>query len=144
MKQVMHGLTMTQTRKGRKLWKLSSPKAKIQLDGEALLDSPEVLFFREGEKEHSTTARSKTASVEAESQDVHLVGNVVITAHAEETILKTDRLVYHNELEKFRTESEVLVTRPGMRLKGVGMEADAGLTDITIYKQRTVLHGEDG
>ncbi|MFH1724174.1 MAG: LPS export ABC transporter periplasmic protein LptC [Elusimicrobiota bacterium] len=136
-RQVMEDFTMTQTVAGTRLWQLGAPEARITLEGEARLDSPEILFYRHGE--HVTTARAREASVDGETKDVSLKENVVITAHGERTTLYTSRLDYSSRDQRFRTKAAVTVERPGARVRGRGLEADAALTDITVYHQETVL-----
>lgn len=128
---------MTQTAKGSRIWTLSAPTARVTMEGTALLASPEIRFFRDGR--HASTARSKTATVRGDGKDVSLIGDVVIIAIRDKTTLKTVRLDYSAGTERFRTDEDVVVERPDAVLRGKGLEADAALTDITIYKQETKI-----
>ncbi len=136
--QTMTDFTMTQTAKGARIWTLASPRARVNLDGTAALETPEIRFFRDGR--HASTARSKKGSVHGDGKDVALVGAVVITAISDKTTLRTERLDYSAKTERFRTEDAVTVVRPDAVLHGRGLEADATLSNITIYHQETVLH----
>jgi LPS export ABC transporter protein LptC len=135
--QEMEGFSMTRTRLGERLWELRSPRARLKVEGGAVIESPEILFFRKGR--HATTATAARGIVDAKTNDVRLKGSVLIVAHKEKTRLSTDRLDYSTEDEKFRTDGEVLIERPDARVKGRGLEADSALTDITIREQETLL-----
>jgi len=135
--QVMEDFTMSQTAEGQHLWQLKARKADISLDGAARITEPELLFYRKGV--HASTARARKGTVQTGSNDVALEEDVVIVAHAEKTTLHTTRLDYSTKDRRFRTNEEVLIVRPDARIKGKGMEADEALTDITLYKQETVL-----
>lgn len=128
---------MTQTAKGSRIWTLHAPSARVTMDGAALLESPEIRFYRDGR--HASTARSKTAAVRGDGKDVALVGDVVIIAIKDKTTLKTVRLDYSAATERFKTDEDVVVERPDAVLRGKGLEADAALTDITIYRQETKI-----
>ena len=135
--QEMEEFTMTHTRKGKRVWELRSPKARLKLTGGAEINKPEIRFFQNGN--HTTTANADLAIVEDQTNDVHLEGNVVIVALKEKTKLTTDRLNYSTKDEMFRTEESVLIERPDARIRGVGLVADSALTDITIRSQETLL-----
>lgn len=140
--QTMHDFAMTQTAKGARIWALEAPRAVVELDGSASLESPEIRFFRDGR--HASTARSRRAVVRGDGKDVALLGDVVITAIRDKTTLRTSRLDYSAETERFRTDEAVVVERPDAVLRGRGLEADAALTDITIYRQRTTIRAQPG
>ncbi|OIO09995.1 MAG: LPS export ABC transporter periplasmic protein LptC [Elusimicrobia bacterium CG1_02_63_36] len=135
--QQMEGFTMTRTRGGEKVWELSSPRARLRLEGGAVIEKPEIRFFSKGV--HATTANADSGVVEAGSNDVRLEGSVVIVAIKEKTRLSTDRLDYSSKDERFRTEDVVLIERPDARVRGRGLVADAALSDITIREQETLL-----
>ncbi|MBI3297486.1 MAG: LPS export ABC transporter periplasmic protein LptC [Elusimicrobia bacterium] len=133
--QTMQEFAMTQTAKGVRIWALDAPVARVSLEGAAVLDHPEIRFYRDGR--HASTARSLTATVRGDGKDVALVGQVVITSLSDKTVLRTERLDYSAETERFRTEEAVVVERPDAVLHGRGLEADATLDNITIYHQET-------
>lgn len=138
--QVMQDFAMTQTAKGARIWTVSAPRARVSLEGAAVLEHPEIRFYRNGR--HASTARSRTATVHGDGKDVALVGTVVIIALRDKTTLRTERLDYSAQTERFRTEVAVVVERPDAVLHGRGLEADAALTDITIYHQETRIKGQ--
>lgn len=138
--QTMIEFTMTQTAKGSRIWTLDAPRARVTLEGAALLEKPEIKFYRAGK--HASTARSLQASVRGDGKDVALVGQVVIIAPRDKTTLRTERLDYDSKAERFKTDDAVVVERPDAVLRGRGLEADAALTDITIYRQETTIRQE--
>ena len=140
--QTMQEFAMTQTAKGSRIWTVSAPRARISLEGAAVLEHPDIRFYRNGR--HASTARSRTATVRGDGKDVALVGEVVIIALRDKTTLRTERLDYSAQTERFRTEEAVVVERPDAVLHGRGLEADAALTDITIYRQETRIKGAAG
>lgn len=133
--QTMLDFTMTQTAKGARIWTLAAPRARVTMEGSAVLDKPEIRFFRDGR--HASTARSAQGVVKGDGKDMALVGDVVITAIRDKTTLKTAHLDYSAATQRFRTDDAVLVERPDAVLRGKGLEADAALNDITIYRQET-------
>lgn len=138
--QTMLDFTMTQTAKGVRIWALASPRARVTLEGAAVLEKPEVKFYRDGQ--HASTARSRQAAVRGDGKDVALVGEVVIIAPKDNTTLRTERLDYDSKTGRFRTDDAVVVERPDAVLRGRGLEADAALTDVTIYRQETRIRQE--
>ena len=135
--QMMEDFTMSQTRKGETIWELKSPVAGLSLEGRAMLEEPEILFYEGGRR--ASTVRANTATVDSDTQDLRLEGDVVLVSLAEETTLRTSRLDYSGAEELFRTEEEVFIDRPGAKLKGRGMRADKTLSEISIYHQETVV-----
>ncbi len=133
--QELRDCTMTQTESSRPIWKLKAPRADISMGGNADLQEPEILFFRLGK--HTSTARAKRAVVDGATRDVRLEGDVVLVGHEEKAELKTARLDFSGKTRRFRTTEEVFVEQPGAKLHGRGLEADASLSDITIFEQET-------
>lgn len=128
---------MTQTAELKNLWQLSAPTALISLDGSASLKKPVIRFYRAGS--HASTAHANEARIRAGSNDVKLKGDVIIIAHEEKVTLRTQTIDYLAKQDRMRTEDEVIITRPGAKLRGKGMEADSALNDITIFHQETIL-----
>lgn len=135
--QSMEEFTMAQTVDGKRAWRLDARRAVISNAGDALLEKPSVLFYQGGR--HASTAVAKKATVNGESQMIVLEEDVVIIGHEEKTTLRTSRLEYSEQDRRFRTDRRVDIERPGGRLRGRGMEGDAALSEITIYKQETVV-----
>ena len=128
---------MTQTQSSSTIWRLNAPQASLTMEGDAELTEPEIFFYKAGE--HSSTARSRKAKVRGGTHDVVLEGDVVIASLAERTTLRTPRLDYSAAEGLFRTDAEVLVERPGAKLKGRGLQADSALENVTIFRQETIL-----
>lgn len=128
---------MSQTERGRRLWELNAPRAEIAPDGGATLELPEIDFYKNGRR--ASTATARTASVREGTESMRLEGDVVITGHEEKVVVRTTRLDYDGADRRFRTKERVVIERPGARLIGRGMEGDASLSEITIYKQETVV-----
>ncbi|OGR58066.1 MAG: LPS export ABC transporter periplasmic protein LptC [Elusimicrobia bacterium GWA2_69_24] len=135
--QVLEGFTMTQTTKGSRQWEIRSPEARVTLRGESLLATPEIRFFRNDR--HVSTAKSKTASIHAQTGAVRLQDEVVIVSVDQKAVLRTQRLDYTPEDQKFRTDEPLTIERPGVRIRGKGLVADAGLSDVTLYHQETSI-----
>lgn len=135
--QIMEDFTMTQTVDQRPLWKLKSPTARITMEGSARLKKPEIMFFRNGK--HASTAHALVARITSGSRDITLEGDVFIEAHEEEISLETQKLYFSAKEDRIRSDVEVIIRRPGAVVRGMGMEADSALNDITIFHQETVL-----
>lgn len=135
--QVLQGFSMTQTTKGSRRWEMRSPEARVTLRGQSLLATPEIRFFRDDR--HVSTAKSRTASMHSQTGAVRLQDDVVIVSVDQKAVLRTQRLDYSPEDQKFRTDEPLTIERPGVRIRGKGLVADAGLSDVTLYHQETSI-----
>lgn len=66
------------------------------------------------------TMSGDNATVNTETKDAELYGNVTLTSDRGDRIT-TQKVFYSGKEKKAYTEDEILLTRPGMDLKGKGM-----------------------
>jgi LPS export ABC transporter protein LptC len=136
--QTLEGVEMSQSTLGKPAWSLKAAAATLENgDAVALLEKPEVRFFKD--KKQVSTVSADSGVIETDTHDVTLSTNVVVHSVEDRTTLKTSQLVYSSAKKKFLTDREVEVNRPGGSLHGKGLEASPDLTDIRIFNQRTVL-----
>lgn len=142
-RQVMEGLTLSQSEKGRPSWTLKSSRALLREESKtATLDSPVMEFFEKGKRVSRVTAVA--GEVSTETSDVRLSSSVVLDSFEDKSRLTTDVLLYDSKKKKFTTTSDILVKRPEGVLKGKGLEAKPDLSEIRIFNQRSTLSGAPG
>jgi LPS export ABC transporter protein LptC len=140
-RQTVDGLTLSQSAGGSPNWKLRSRLALIREDDKtASVESPVMDFYRDGKAVSRVTALS--GEVRTDTHDVRLSSSVVLDSFEDHSRLTTDELVYSSKQGRFHTESPVLIRRPEGIVRGQGMEATPDLSEIRIYRQRSVLTGK--
>lgn len=75
-------------------------------------------------------------------QNVILQKNVVVT-NSDSTVLKTEELIWNNQLELFYTDKPVHITRQGYVIMGTGLEANKDLTEVKITQQKSIIDVKD-
>ncbi len=77
------------------------------------------------------TCYTDEAEINDETKRIDLLGN--LTAQSQQgTTLKTDFVQWFPQERKLRTDKPVTVTRQGLLVQGLGMEADLALEDVKI------------
>lgn len=138
--QIMEGLTLSQSEKGRQAWTLKAPRALLREESKtATLTEPVMEFYERGKKVSRVTALS--GEVSTETRDVHLSSSVVLDSYEDKSRLTTTELLYDSKKERFTTTADILVVRPEGTLKGRGLEAKPDLSEIRIFNQKSVLSG---
>lgn len=134
----MDGFTLNQSELGSTRWTLSARTALL-MEGahQALLTQPLMQFFKNGRT--ATRVRANGGMVRTDTTDVELSSSVVVTSLEDNSVLKTDELLYLAAKGKFFTESAVAVYRPGGVLHGRGLEANPDLSEIHIFHQTSVI-----
>ncbi len=139
-RQVMEGLTLSQSEKGQPAWTLNSSRALLREDSKlATLTEPVMEFYKLGKPVSRVTALS--GEVETETNDVRLSSAVVLDSFEDKSHLTTTELFYNSKRGRFTTTADILVTRPEGVLRGKGLEAKPDLSEIRIFDQRSVLSG---
>jgi len=136
--QRLESVEMSQSTLGKPAWRRRARAATLENgDAVALLDAPEVSFYKE--RKEVSTVSAESGVLQTDTHDVTLSTNVVVRSLEDKSTLKTSELVYSSQKKKFLTDKDVLVTRPGGTLRGRGLEASPDLSDIRIFNQRTVM-----
>lgn len=139
-RQLMEGLTLSQSSKGSPNWTLKSRLALLREDDKrATLTDPVMEFYREGKAVSHVT--SLFGEINTETQDVLLSSSVVVDSYEDRSHLTTSSLLYSSARQRFTTTAEVNMRRPEGNLRGKGMEATPDLSEIHIFDQRSVLTG---
>lgn len=139
-RQVMEGMTLSQSEKGKPAWTLKSRTAILREDDKrALLESPEMVFFKDGRPISRVTALS--GEVETESSDVKLSSSVAMISYEDKSHLTTSELFYNSKRGLFTTPADILIKRPEGVLRGKGLEATPDLSTIRIFNQSSTLSG---
>lgn len=139
-RQIMEGLTLSQSDKGEPAWTLKSRLAVLREDSRiATLEEPVMEFYKRGKAVSRVTALS--GEVETETHDVRLSSSVVLDSFDDRSRLTTTELNYNSLRGRFTTSAEITVRRPEGVLRGKGLEAKPDLSEIRIFDQRSVLSG---
>lgn len=140
-RQTIDGLTLSQSSGGRPNWKLRSRLALLREDEKtASLESPVMDFYRDGKVVSRVTALA--GEVRTDTHDVRLSSSVVLDSYDDRSRLNTEELVYSSKRERFHTESAVVIRRPEGVIRGEGLDASPDLSEIRIFRQRSVLTGK--
>jgi LPS export ABC transporter protein LptC len=140
-RQTIEGLTLSQSDRGVPGWTLVSRLAVLHEDqNNATLEKPVMDFYQAGKVSSHVTALNGV--IATNSHDVHLSSSVVLTTYEDHSVLTTEAMDYSSKDKKFRTNLDVVVTRPEGVSYGTGMEATPDLTEIRIYHQHSVLSGK--
>jgi LPS export ABC transporter protein LptC len=136
----MEGLSMTQSVRGRKSWKVEARTARLREDSNhASLTAPVVEIYRLGKP--ALRARSRLGSADMDTQDVVMTGGVVLDLLEENSVLRTDRLRFDSAKRRFLSDRPVVLERPGAVIRGQGCEADADLKEVRVFKQESAFRG---
>lgn len=139
-RQVMEGLTLSQSKRGVPSWTLKSKFAVLREDERrAQLTAPAMEFYRGGKAVSRATALS--GEVNTDSHDVRLSSAVVLDSFEDRSRLTTTDLVYSSTRRLFSTTAAIQLIRPEGVLRGKGLEATPDLSEIRIFDQRSVLNG---
>jgi LPS export ABC transporter protein LptC len=139
-RQVMEGLTLSQSEKGEPSWTLKSRHAELREDAKrATLTEPVMEFYKKGKAVSRVTARS--GEVDTESHGVRLSSSVVLDSFDDRSRLTTTELFYDSGRGRFTTTADITVKRPEGVLRGKGLEAKPDLSEIRIFDQRSTLSG---
>lgn len=139
--QTIEGLTLSQSYKGEPAWTLRSRLARLREDSKtASLEKPVMEFYRQGKAVSRVTALA--GEIATDTHDVLLSSSVVLDSYEDRSRLETDRMEYSSKRGRFLTQSSVLVRRPEAVVRGEGMEATPDLSEIRIFRQRSVITGK--
>lgn len=140
-RQVMEGLTLSQSDKGEPSWTLKSSRAVLREDAKlATLTEPVMEFYKEGKAVSRVTALA--GEVDTESHGVRLSSSVVLDSFDDRSRLTTTELFYDSTRGRFTTTADILVKRPEGVLRGRGLEAKPDLSEIRIFNQSSTLSGK--
>lgn len=139
-RQVMEGLTLSQSEKGQPSWTLKSRLAILREDSKiATMTEPAMEFYKKGVAVSRVTALS--GEVETETNDVRLSSSVVMDSFEDKSHLTTSVLFYDSKRGRFTTPADIVVKRPEGVLRGRGLEAKPDLSEIRIFNQKSTLSG---
>lgn len=139
--QTLRDLTLSQSYKSAPLWDLKAEAARLtDEDKRAVLDSPKMDFYKD--RKLTTTVTAQTGFVRMDTRDVKLSSSVVVRSLEDSSVLRTSELDYSSARQKFFTDKDVVVVRPGGVLRGRGLEATPDLSEIRVFNQRAEIEGE--
>jgi len=139
-RQVMEGLTLSQSEKGSPAWTLHSRSAVVREDSKlASLQQPRMEFYKKGKAISLVTALA--GEVDTATQDVKLTSSVVMDSYDDKSRLTTSELFYSSKRGLFTTPADILIKRPEGVLRGKGLEATPDLSVIRIFNQSSTLSG---
>lgn len=124
-----------------KEWELYAVRA-VEYESEEEIEIFETkINFYKGDK-ISLVLKADTGTVNLSSKNIYIKGTVdAVTPDG--IHLKTESLLWVSSRKRLVTEDRVVVTRGGMRIDGVGLEADVGLGKLDIKKDVNVRVPKD-
>ena len=136
--QVIEGFTVSQADHGSRLWTMEGASAVLAEDAKQVAAvSPRLKFFKGGRQ--VTEVTSGSGVLRTDTNDVRLSSAVVVRSLDEDSVLKTDELLWDSKKNKYVTDQEVTITRPEGVLHGKGLEASSDLGEIKIHHQTSVI-----
>lgn len=137
-RQIVEGLSLSQSEKGAPSWTLKSRLAVLREDDtSATLERPSMEFYRDGKIVSRVTALAGEA--DTNTHDVRLSSSVVLDSFDDRSRLTTSELLYSSARRKFTTKADIVVKRPEGELRGKGLEAAPDLSEIRIFNQRSTF-----
>ncbi|MFQ5658419.1 MAG: LPS export ABC transporter periplasmic protein LptC [Candidatus Methylomirabilales bacterium] len=134
----VHGVRMTETRKGEQLWEVEADTADVFEDrGIAILRRGvrpvRIVIHTDGE---TLVSFSEKAVVDLKTKDVELSGHVRSESSKGAKIF-TDHLTWSASTHRVSTKSPVVIQKGGFQIKGTGMVADTILEQMIIQGRCT-------
>ncbi len=130
VEQSMSGLHMIEAQAGEKEWELWSENATSYKDtGELKLQKVKALFFADNGVTFTVTGQE--GKVDVKTKNLFVQGEV-ITESSNGYVIKTHDVDYVSGERYLKTKSPVQVTGQGLKLNGVGMQANLKTSIIEI------------
>lgn len=141
LNQVMEGLVLRQSEAGAPGWTLRSARATLREESRLTdLVEPSMEFYRKGKAVSRVTAR--VGQAHQDTREVRLSSGVVLDSYDDQSRLTTEDLTYAPDRDLFVTQADILVRRPEGVVRGRGMTAKPDLSEIRIFDQKSVYHGD--
>lgn len=119
-------------------WDLNSQKAKLnEKQGTMSFLKPDLKFYKNDEIVSEITADKGVLNLN--TRDTELTDNVIVNSKNEDSLLKTEKLLFSAAKKKIWTENKVTVYRQNTIVTGVGLTANPDLSEIEIRNQETQL-----
>lgn len=131
--QELRKFNIVQTNNDRKQWELEAQEAQIyEKTNRAIAKDIRVKFFEDESVSSILTAERGTLNTD--SGDMEVEGNVVVTSLVQKTKIETEKLRYIAKEEKIVSDEFVKQTREDAIITGYGLETDPGLRKVVIKK----------
>jgi LPS export ABC transporter protein LptC len=130
------GFHLVETKGGTKLWEIWGDLAEVfEKEGIArvtkISNQVTVTLYSDHGK---LTSRSDEATLNMQTKDVRLEGNVFATSELGSS-LQTESLAWSAEDRRLFTRSPVTLTKGGLVSRGVGMEAETSLERVRLLSR---------
>jgi LPS export ABC transporter protein LptC len=130
------GFHLVETKGGTKLWEIWGDLAEVfEKEGIArvtkISNQVTVMLYSDHGK---LTSRSDEATLNMQTKDVRLEGNVSATSELGSS-LQTESLAWSAEDRRLFTRSPVTLTKGGLVSRGVGMEAETNLERVRLLSR---------
>jgi LPS export ABC transporter protein LptC len=129
---------MIETREGARLWELWADRAEVhERDGYTnLFRESQPVKVRLYSNQGQLTCTADRAWVDMKTKDVRLEGGVIARSD-QGTELRTEELRWLAASRRVQTDRPVAVTRGGLVSRGRGMEGEADLEQVRIFRNIT-------
>lgn len=137
-RQILEGFSLRQSKQGALSWALSARIALLHEGSRQVsITEPRLEFYNDSKL--AARGESLRGMTDMGTTDVVLSSAVKITSLRDGAVLTTDNLIYLAQQKQFTTESEVVLSRPGVVLRGRGLRANHDLSEVRIRHQTTVV-----
>jgi len=134
----LEDLHYTQNENGHRRWTLDADHAEYLKGGNvAKLETVKLLFYEQGEL-GDVHLRADRGTLEQDSQQVDLVGNVVVTTDRGDRLL-TDSLHFDDQQQRITTDDPVKMVSKQATLTGVGLQIDVDLGRMVVKRDVRVI-----
>ena len=134
------GNTITEEKKGVKLWELTSEKIVVEADSQdAEFEKVTGKFYREDGKILELTADK--GKYNQKSRDVHVEGNVILTNQEDGSKLTSKNLDWLGGEEKLIAKEDVKISKEDMRAFGDYAESKDGFSHFILKGHARLLKG---
>ncbi|MEW6555787.1 MAG: LPS export ABC transporter periplasmic protein LptC [Elusimicrobiota bacterium] len=97
------------------------------------------MTFYENNKKISSIITADNAGMQTKTGDIQASGNVVIFSLSRATTIFTESINYSEKTGKVLSDSPIRQEKQDVTITGIGLEANADLSDITILKNVKVI-----
>jgi LPS export ABC transporter protein LptC len=131
--QKLKKFSIVQTDNGQKRWEMEADEAEIyDQKKQSVAFGIRVKFFENNVETSDLSA--KRGTMNSDSGDMEVEGNVVVNSLVEKTKIETTKLKYVDKEHKIFSDEFVRETRPDVIITGYGLEADPSLKQVVIKK----------
>ncbi len=138
VESLISGIKIAESESNQYQWDLNSKKAKLnEKMGTMTFVKPNLKFYKDNKV--VSTIMAEKGELNLNTRDTVLTDNVIVNSKVEDSVLKTEKLLFSAAKKKIWTEEKVSVYRQNTIVTGRGLTANPDLSEIEIRNQETQL-----